>query len=272
MLKINEEIYCGLFDSNILRKGQRKSIDRKVHRYEIELFHTDSGVSYVDGEKYPIKRGMLICAKPGQVRHSEFPVRCNFIHIFLSESIDREILSVLNSMPTCTYLENDDRLEELIGAFNKLGACFVSSSDKEIDTVRINAMFFDILYRCLRVCEDRAVRSESQNINWIVRETYEYIRQHYSSDCSLHTLAKAVNVSPNHLQAVFTKNVGMSPSKYLTTIRVEKAKKLLMAGAKSLLEIALETGFCSQSHFTKVFKEQTGKTPSLYQKELLEKY
>lgn len=272
MLKINEDIYCGLFDSNILRKGQKKSIDRKVRRYEIELFHTDCGVSHVDGKAYPVRRGMLLCAKPGQVRHSDFPVRCNFFHIYLSENIDRDILSVLDSMPTCTYLENDERLEELIGIFNKLGACFVSSSDNAIDTVRINTLFFDILYRCLRVCEESGVRSDLQNINWIVRETYEYIRQHYSSDCSLNALAEAVNISPNHLQAVFTKNVGITPSKYVTAMRVEKSKKLLMSGEKSLLEIALETGFCSQSHFTKVFKEQTGKTPSLYQKELLEKY
>lgn len=272
MLKINEDIYCGIFDSNIFRKGQTKSVDRKVRRYEIELFHNDSGISYVDGKAYPIRRGMLLFGKPDQLRHSDFPVRCNFIHIFLSENIDRDILSILDSMPTCTYLENYDRLEELIGDFNKLSTCFVASKDTVTDTVYVNKLFCDILYRCLRACEENSVRTDSQNINWIVRETYEYIRQHYSSDCSLHTIANAVNVSPNHLQAVFTKNVGISPSKYLTTVRVEKAKKFLMTGEMSLLEIALHTGFCSQAHFTNVFKAQTGKTPSLYQKELLEKY
>ena len=272
MLKINEDIYCGIFDSTIWRKGQTKSVTRKVERYEIELFHTDCGVSHVDGNAYPVRRGMLICAKPGQLRYSDFPVRCNFIHIHLSENIDRDILSVLDSMPTCTYIENDDRLEALVDTFNKLGSCFINSSDDQIDTVRINALFTDILYRCLRACENSEERSGAQPVNWIVQKTYGYIKKNYSSDCSLNALAEAVNISPNHLQAVFTKNVGISPSKYLTVIRVEKAKKLLMSGEKSLLEIALETGFCSQSHFTKVFKEQTGKTPSLYQKELLEKY
>lgn len=272
MLKINEDIYCGLFDSNILRKGQKKSADRKVLRYEIELYHNDCGVSYADGKAYPIRKGLLFFAKPGQVRHSDFPVRCNFIHIFPSENVDRDILSVLDSMPTCVYIESDDEIDTLIAAFNKLASSFVSSNDTEIDTVRVNALFADILYRCMHVCEKRADKSSSQAVNLIVRQTYEYIREHYREDCSLHTLAKAVNVSPNHLQSVFAKNAGITPYKYLTMMRIEKAKKLLMAGERSLLEIALEIGFCSQSHFTKVFKEQTGKTPSAYQKELLEKY
>ena len=271
MLRINDDIYCGLFDSAILRKGQAKSMERKVGCYEIELFHTESGVSHVDGRIYPIRRGMLLCAKPGQIRYSEFPVRCNFIHVFVSET-DADVLSAIEALPTCTYLEDDDSLGELVAAFNKLGTYFVSSSTDTADSVRVNALFFDILYRCLRACESTAVRSSSQSANWIVKETYEYIREHYSTDCSLKTLAEAVSVSPNHLQAVFTKCVGITPSRYVTLKRVEKAKKLLMSGEKTLLEIALETGFCSQSHFTKVFKEQTGKTPSLYQKELLEKY
>ena len=54
--------------------------------------------------------------------------------------------------------------------------------------------------------------------------------------------------------------------------RIEKAKKLLMLGEKSLIEIALETDFSSQSYFTKIFKEQTGITPAMYQKELSKPY
>ena len=58
----------------------------------------------------------------------------------------------------------------------------------------------------------------------------------------------------------------------MTKKRVEQAKKQIMAGEKTMLEIALECGFCSQSHFNKVFKEQTALTPVEYRKKLLERY
>ena len=179
---------------------------------------------------------------------------------------------MLDSLPVCIYPDIDDNLEELFANFNKLASYFVSKSERKIDIVRVNAMFMDIIFRYLSYCEDKVISSTSRSANLIVQHTHEYIRKNYSSDCSLQKLSEAVNVSPNHLQSVFTKSVGITPSKYVAITRVEKAKKLLMAGERSLLEIALETGFCSQSHFTKVFKEQIGKTPSVYQKELLERY
>jgi AraC family transcriptional regulator len=54
--------------------------------------------------------------------------------------------------------------------------------------------------------------------------------------------------------------------------RINKAKKLIASGEKTMSQIALETGFCSQSHFNKVFKEKTGQTPIAYRRALLEQY
>ncbi|MBP3397122.1 MAG: helix-turn-helix transcriptional regulator [Clostridia bacterium] len=54
--------------------------------------------------------------------------------------------------------------------------------------------------------------------------------------------------------------------------RIEQARRLISAGDKSMLEIALELGFCSQSHFNKVFKKETGMTPAAYRRGMLERY
>lgn len=272
MFTVNDEIYCGLYDSSILRKEQTHSDNRVVQVYELEVFHSDGGVSYINGKVYPIRRGMLLCVKPNSVRRSDFPVRCNFIHLSATSESNRDVYSILDKLPDCVYLDDDDRLEELIEAFNKLGMFFISPSSMQSSLLRINSVFLDIIYRCVKLFEDHPFKSNTNHVNRIVRETYEYINAHYRTDCSLEVLASAVNASPNHLRTVFEQNVGMTPAEYVRQKRVKKAQKLIMVGELSLLEIALETGFCSQSHFAKVFKEQTGKTPTLYRKELLEKY
>ena len=93
MKKEEHGIQCGVFDSNILRRNNAKSQNRVVGCFELELFHSDTGVSYVDEVCHPTRRGMLLCAKPGQIRHSEFPVRCSFIRI--TPGIDPRIDEIL---------------------------------------------------------------------------------------------------------------------------------------------------------------------------------
>lgn len=272
MLHIGEDFYCGLFDSAILRRGQPESSDRKLQRYELELFQTDSGISYVESNKYAVKRGMLLCVKPGQIRHSVFPVRCNFIHIPLSDSSDSEIFSVLDSLEECIYIQNEDQIEEMTELFNRLGNIFIKQSYDSADTVRANALLLEIIYRFSRFSEHPAKLSAEAYANRIVRTACQYIHDNFASDCSLSTLSSVVNVSPNHLQSVFLKAVGITPADYTRNRRIEKAKRMIASGELSLLEIAIETGFCSQSHFTKVFAKEVGMTPSVYQKMLLEKY
>ena len=272
MLRAEEDIYCGIFDSSILRKNTQKSQNRTVNCFELELFHTDTGTSYVGKGKYPVKRGMLLFTKPGQIRHSDFPVRCSFIRIFPDGARREAIEPLLSSLPDCLYVEDGEQIDRLMSLFRQLAACFISSSPIEELTVKINGLFFEILYRCLRLSKGAAEESGDKPVNRIARDAYEYINEHYTEPCSLSRIADALNVSPNYLHTVFVRHVGLTPLEYLTQKRVDRAKKLIMAGEQTMLEIALELGFCSQSHFNKVFKERVGVTPVEYRKGLWEQY
>ena len=272
MLHPNTELYCGLFDSSIIRQNFKKSENRRVACYELELFHHEGGVSYLNEERYPTRRGMLLCAKPNQIRHSEFPVRCSFIRITVDENTQSELVAILSSLPNCTYLSDENEIEELMGLFRKLNSCFAGNSAEVAVTVRIQRLFWEILARLLKTAQAEESAVFSTPPSRIVREAYEYINENYTSDCSLETIAQAVNVSPNHLHATFRRCTGMTPYEYTVQKRIEKAKKLIAAEEKSMLEIALELGFCSQSHFNKVFRKQTGLPPAEYRKRLLEQY
>lgn len=270
MIGMTEGFYCGVFDSSILRKSQVKSQDRIVKSYELEVFHTDTGVSYVQQGRYPTCRGMLLCAKPGQIRHSDFPVRCSYIRI--PQGSDKEIEGILQALPDCTYLENESDIDELLSLFSRLGAYFVSAAAGETALLRINALLLEILYHIGRLCRGQMEKSGDAPVSRITREAYEYIGEHYCEDCSLQTIADAVQISPNHLHAVFQRDMGMTPYAYTLQKRIVRAQRLIMTGEMSMMEIALETGFCSQSHFNKVFRQKTGLTPVQYRKKLLEQY
>jgi len=133
-------------------------------------------------------------------------------------------------------------------------------------------IFLDILRRYAKFMKKESELSSQSSINRICKEAYEYINEHYTSKCSLQDIAQAVKISPNHLHNIFSKHIGITPHEHVTKKRVEKAEQLIAAGEKSMFDIALETGFCSQSHFNKTFKKVTGKTPLQYKNDLPKYY
>lgn len=96
-----------------------------------------------------------------------------------------------------------------------------------------------------------------------VRRARSYIREHWRDDFTLEELAATVELSPSYLCRLFALHVGMPPSSYRRSIRVEHARRLLRAGVPAV-RVAATCGFHDQAHLTRLFKRTTGVTPSAY--------
>lgn len=272
MYQPGTELTCGIFDSSVLRKNTARSASRNVTCYELELFHTQAGTSYINSLRYPTARGMIVCAKPGQTRYSDFPIRCSFVRITATGKRNAECEALMDSLPDCIYCQKPEETEELFSLFAKLSARITGSAPQELNLLRSNAAFLELLYRIARISSGQTVTASLSALHPGVRHAHEYINEHYTERCSLQTLADTVGLSPNYLHSVFTECFGMTPYAYVMSRRIRAAQKRIAAGEKTMMEIALELGFCSQSHFNKVFKEQTGLTPVAYRKKLWEQY
>lgn len=91
-----------------------------------------------------------------------------------------------------------------------------------------------------------------------------YIDTHYDRGLSLGELAREMNLNANYLSQVFKKETGKTFLKYITDLRIEKAKKMLDSGEHSIGEIASALGFNDYFYFLKTFKRVTGLTPKQY--------
>lgn len=96
-----------------------------------------------------------------------------------------------------------------------------------------------------------------------IRSVCDYLEAHYAERVSLDALAGVAGLSKCHLIRCFTRQKGLSPFRYLETVRVDRAKSLLERGVRPA-EAALAAGFSDQSHFTNHFKALIGLTPSQY--------
>ena len=96
----------------------------------------------------------------------------------------------------------------------------------------------------------------------------KYIDEHQADTLSLTTVAHAVNVSTFYFCKMFKKTTGLNFTDYLSRVRIEKAKNLLLNPNARVSEIAFDAGFQSLTHFNRVFKKITGQSPSAFRKHL----
>lgn len=97
-----------------------------------------------------------------------------------------------------------------------------------------------------------------------LRQVLDYIAAHLDQDVSLADLARTAGMSPHHFAVLFRERMSTSPHRYVVEQRIKRAKRLLRDPRRSVLEVALLSGFESQSHFGRVFRRVVGMTPSDY--------
>lgn len=97
-----------------------------------------------------------------------------------------------------------------------------------------------------------------------LRLVTDYINDNLERELGLQELAALTQLSQCHFCRMFKLSTGLSPHKYVTRQRVERAKVLLKRGSMTLAEIALACGFSHQSHLHRHFKRQTGVTPKTW--------
>ena len=98
-------------------------------------------------------------------------------------------------------------------------------------------------------------------------EVERHIRENCSKQFSLNELAESIHINKYHLLRTFKAVTGYTPLQYHNKCRCDKAEKLLAETDFSVSYIALETGFNSASHFSRVFSGIKGKTPTQFRAE-----
>ncbi len=103
----------------------------------------------------------------------------------------------------------------------------------------------------------------------VITRAKEYIQEHQTENLRLGHVAKAVNTSTFYFCKMFKKITGINFTDYLSRVRIEKSKNLLLNPNLRVSEIAFEVGFQSLTHFNRVFKKILGQSPTEYRAQLL---
>lgn len=258
-----EIVAIGIYNAQTAAKNREVTKSRKTTMFELELPIGDGGISYTDNDSVPITEDILICAKPGQLRHTRLPFKCYYIHMIVREG---ELCDMLMRMPTYIKIGEREPYEKIFSQICTLAEC-----TSDADELLIHANILKLISLLCKHVSDIEIQSHTSN-RIIIEDTVRYIKSNLSADLSLGTLAHRVSFSPVHFHNCFKKSTGRNLREFVEQTRLAHAVRLLCETDKTLTEIAYECGFSSQSYFSYTFKKRMKMTPREYSSAVYEKY
>lgn len=175
-----------------------------------------------------------------------------FLTISLTPDTNKKLLEEIKFFDYSTNFED--------GEISWLGKriCKELNSPDSLSPIVLESMANELL-----VYAARSLDKFGKPPAWL-KSAYELIKDCCDESITVAEIAAQVGVHPLHLARAFRKFFGSSPGEYLRKCRIEAASDLLVNSRKTLVEIALSSGFADQSQFTRTFKQQTGITPAKF--------
>lgn len=222
--------------------------------YEFEYVLEGKGKCYINGEEYKFEKGDVSFATPMDIHgySSEQSLKVLSIH-FRTSSLDRK-LSGISHMEACVTkagkaMQNAFEVLKIADRKDRLGGMLV---EKAMEMIVI--MF-------LQSVKEDTIRNMPREINCAV----EYINTNFKEKIDLKTVSNIVGCSKEHFCRQFKKYTGVSFLEYLSRVRVEYGKNLLLNSNHSVTDICFECGFGCLRSFNRAFNEKYGCSPKKYQ-------
>lgn len=261
-------VSAGFYDASYYIK-KKESDNRKTYLFEVELPTSSGGISYIDGLSENIEPGLVICAKPGQTRHTRPPFKCYYVHLLIGGGTAYDILTGAPSF----FTVSGNMYEKLRAVFTEI--CRFNDTGVARDELKTQSLLLELIYLIGEETEmllRTGKNSGKAESDTTITRAIEYIDSNFTEISGLSEIAEYVHLSPVYFQGKFRAATGVTPHDYLLDKKIKTAADMLLTTDYSLSRIAYECGFSSQSYFSYIFKKRMNATPREYMRNIYNKY
>ena len=257
-------VAIGIYNAQMAIKNRTISKNRKTTMFELELPIGNGGMSYIDDESHQISENTVICAKPGQIRHTRLPFKCYYIHMIVT---DGYLVNTLASLPNYIDFSDTDQIKEIF-----MSLCEHYNTGIANDDILLQSLILKLIYILSQNSASVIKSTPKRNNHEAIERTLEYINNNLSAELTLERLASAANFNAIYFHKLFKASTGKTLHEHVEDQRIKKSINLLISTNMTLAQIAYECGFSSQSYFSYAFKRKKGLTPREYAKKIQLKY
>lgn len=257
--KVVSDLYSDYFIA------ERHPHSSKLHThtfFELEYFLKDGGTVYLNNEPFEVKKHSLCISIPTDY-HMHENKDGEFSHLinlsFMSNLLSKELQDDLLYSP-CTnmyYLSKEDgeKVEFLLNLI---------TNEQENKTADHFAELCIQALITLVLRERKSSPKITKNNDTTALTAIQYVHNHFKENLSLQEVANIVGLNPAYFSYLFHKQTGFKFKEYLTTTRINYAKKLIRTNGEAITNACYESGFNSYSSFSRAFLDIEGCSPSEY--------
>jgi AraC-like DNA-binding protein len=121
------------------------------------------------------------------------------------------------------------------------------------------------MLQIIRLIEEERLTGSDPQMAY-VRSAIHFIHKSYHRDIKVEDIANRLGLNRSYFHRIFKEYTGVTPIEYLTRVRINRAKNLLVKTNLSMSEVAHNIGIGSQQYFTYLFKKGTGMSPGKFRK------
>jgi AraC-like DNA-binding protein len=220
----------------------------------------------MEGKVLTCSHGRIFCLSPG-IPHQELPSESapRYIAVMIGKRFfERQFAHYGKGRPIVFLSESCDAPQNLLPSLQR----FMVESDGPLpgSAPVLAALSVEVCHALIRAIVRTPVPRDRMTERVEVSRVIEHLHAHLGEKVTVEALAEVARFSPSHFARVFRKETGRTPMEYVHALRLERAKKLLLAGDQSMTDIALECGFGSSSYLSACFQKRYKMTPREYRK------
>ena len=141
----------------------------------------------------------------------------------------------------------------------------VWQTKKSAFEIKCKSVLYDIIFEIIKEYETEYM---SKSTFELLNPAIEYIHKKYTNEnINISALSGLCNISETYFRRIFFKSFGVSPVKYINTLKINRAKELIRSDLYTISEVAIASGFQNESYFSRKFKLETGLSPLAYSTE-----
>ncbi|MBF6640689.1 helix-turn-helix domain-containing protein [Flavobacterium sp. J49] len=268
-----KELYINTFKNHL----KAHSFIEKPHRhnfYLLVLFTNGSGTHEIDFTRYDIKPGSLFVLQPGQIHHWQLSEDIEGYIFFYAQEIynlyfgnkkieDYPFYQSVMNQPEIVFEIGE--LASILPYFDLMIAESQNNNQRKEDKLLnlLDSIHIEISRKYLSTANHK-----SHSYNYKIHQLEQLLEQHFKTEKSPSFYADKMSITLKHLNRICKDILNQTVTELITNRVILEAKRLLTNASKTINQVADILGFENYSYFTRLFKKQTGMTPSEFRKKL----
>lgn len=231
--------------------------------YMLHYVYSGKGIYVCQGKVYHLKAGDFFFISPDSTitytsDHSDpwsyywFGFRGQLVEHYLKET------AICADNPVFSLNHSTERIKSGMSRLIEI------SLASEHNDILLNSCLLEILHQLNKSFPKEVTQQQGNSPKLFFSQAVSFLQHNYERTIKIGDLANLLNIDRSYLHRLFIEQAGISPKQFLTNLRIDRAKQLLQDSDLDIKSIAYSVGFEDAGNFSKLFKQETGLSPTQF--------